>query len=124
MFGGWSEDLLNLIRRSDDVIAARGIYSLPVGHRWKHRAGLTLVGDAAHVFSPFSGDGANFALLDGAELASALLSKEWREAVAAFEETMCARAERTAGMANAALQSVFAPDGLQHTLQMFAAHRE
>jgi 2-polyprenyl-6-methoxyphenol hydroxylase-like FAD-dependent oxidoreductase len=124
MFNGWSEDLLNLIRRSDEVVATRGIYSLPVGHRWKHRAGMTLLGDAAHVFSPFSGDGANFALLDGAELAAALLSLDWRDALPLFEETMCARAEMSAGMANAAIQSVFAPDGLQHSVQMFESHRE
>ena len=124
LFDGWSEDLLDLIRRSDEVVAARGIYSLPVGHRWKPRAGVTLLGDAAHVFSPFSGDGANFALLDGAELAAALLRENWREALPAFEESMCARAEMTAAMANAAIQSVFASDGLEHTLQLFAAHRE
>lgn len=123
-FNGWSKDLLNLIRRSDEVVATRGIYSLPVGHRWKHREGVTLLGDAAHVFSPFSGDGANFALLDGSELAAALLRFDWRGALPGFEEAMCARAAMTAPMANAAIQSVFAPDGLQHTLQMFAAHRE
>jgi 2-polyprenyl-6-methoxyphenol hydroxylase-like FAD-dependent oxidoreductase len=123
MFDGWSDRLLDVIRRSDQVVAARGIYMLPVGHRWKHRAGVTLVGDAAHVMSPFGGDGANLALLDAAELAAAVLRADWRDALPAFEEAMCARAEMSAATANIAIRDVFAPNGFDHTFQMFSAHR-
>lgn len=95
----------------------RGIYELPIGHRWEHREGITLLGDAAHVMSPFGGDGANLAMMDGADLGEALLKEDWRAAVAEFEETMCARAEEPARSASEAIQEVFSPVGLENSLQ-------
>lgn len=116
-FAGWSEELLLWIRRSEGRMMPRGIYELPVGHRWEHRDGITLVGDAAHVMSPFGGDGANLAMVDGADLAEALVEDDWRGGVVEFEKTMCARAEEPARSASEAIQDVFSQEGLAHSLQ-------
>lgn len=117
-FAGWGQNLYTLIQQADEIVAVRRIYSLPSGHRWKHLPGVTMIGDAAHVMSPFGGDGANFAMLDAAELGEILLQENWREALPAFEEQMMKRAETPSAMAWQALQKTFAPDGLEHSLAM------
>ncbi|GLD96071.1 hypothetical protein PINS_up004749 [Pythium insidiosum] len=102
----WSDDFQRLIRAAgsavddSDRMVARPLYALPVGFSWPHRAGVTLLGDAAHVMSPCAGQGVNTALTDCVELARALapvLSKsevsmeDVSKAVAQFEEAMATR---------------------------------
>jgi 2-polyprenyl-6-methoxyphenol hydroxylase-like FAD-dependent oxidoreductase len=124
-FNGWAEGLLELIYRSGDRMASRAIHALPVGHRWEHRPGVTLLGDAAHLMSPFGGDGANLAMQDATELALALAQREdWRAAVPCFEDAMFARAEPSAAGARDAIDQVFSEDGLSHILQALQEHRE
>ena len=85
-FAGFADEFLSLFRISNDEFAVRPIYALPVGHCWANRKGLTLLGDAAHVMSPFSGEGVNNALLDAVELARLLVDTErWADAVAEYE---------------------------------------
>jgi 2-polyprenyl-6-methoxyphenol hydroxylase-like FAD-dependent oxidoreductase len=125
-FSGWSGDLLQLIHSSSgsgERIAPRLIYALPIGHRWNHRSGVTLLGDAAHLMSPFGGDGANLAMRDAADLALALVEDEdWRTAVQRAEIAMFARAEPAAEGAWGAIQDTFSEDGLAHTLQVMEEH--
>jgi 2-polyprenyl-6-methoxyphenol hydroxylase-like FAD-dependent oxidoreductase len=123
-FHGWSEDLLQLIYQCGQTMTPRAIHALPVGHRWQSRPGVTLLGDAAHLMSPFGGDGANLAMQDGAELALALKQGEdWNAAVRIYEAAMFARAEPSAAGAWEAIDQVFSEDGLAHILQSMREHR-
>lgn len=122
-FSDWSSDLLELIYRSGDRMTPRAIHALPVGHRWENRPGVTLLGDAAHLMSPFGGDGANLAMQDAADLALALIREDWKTAVRSYEATMFARAEPAAAGAWGAINEVFSEDGLTHILEQMEGHR-
>ncbi|KAG0200310.1 hypothetical protein BGX28_006569 [Mortierella sp. GBA30] len=92
-FNDWDESLKDLIRNCDDSIIPRPIYALPVSHTWESRAGVTIIGDAAHMMSPFAGEGANLAMWDGAELGLAIVEavkteKDLYAAIAEFEQKM------------------------------------
>jgi 2-polyprenyl-6-methoxyphenol hydroxylase-like FAD-dependent oxidoreductase len=73
-FGSWGTEIKELIMATDESIpiSAKPLYMLPVGHRWPSRSGITLLGDAAHLMTPFAGEGVNAAMLDAVELAEAL----------------------------------------------------
>jgi 2-polyprenyl-6-methoxyphenol hydroxylase-like FAD-dependent oxidoreductase len=92
LFGDWDPRLTALIDAGDDAVTPRTIASLPVGTRWDPRPDVTLLGDAAHLMPPV-GDGANQAMLDGAELALALVAHPDDPATAlrTYEQAMFGR---------------------------------
>ncbi len=93
-FDWWAPELTALITDSDTVPIPRMIYELPNGHRWDHVPGVTLLGDAAHLMAP-TGDGANLAMFDGAELGKAIAAHpdNIEAALAAYEEALFPRSE-------------------------------
>ncbi|MEU1289530.1 NAD(P)/FAD-dependent oxidoreductase [Kitasatospora sp. NPDC005856] len=70
-FAGWAPELLALVTEGSGAPVLRHLYALPAEHRWERVPGVTLLGDAAHLAAP-NGEGANLAMLDGAELGAAL----------------------------------------------------
>jgi 2-polyprenyl-6-methoxyphenol hydroxylase-like FAD-dependent oxidoreductase len=120
-FADWSDGLLDLIRSCDGRITPRQIYALPTGHSWPRVPGVTLLGDAAHLMSPFAGEGANAAMLDAAELARLLLEHEddVEAALTRYEHEMFPRAADAAQQSALGLDMIFNADAPMDLVRFF-----
>jgi len=96
-FDGWAPELTALITDGETALVPRRIFTLPNDHRWEHTPGVTLLGDAAHLMPP-SGDGANLAMFDGAELGRAIAAhrNNFNAALPDVEEAMFTRSAAVA----------------------------
>jgi 2-polyprenyl-6-methoxyphenol hydroxylase-like FAD-dependent oxidoreductase len=95
---GWAPGLTALITDSDTAPVPRAINALPIDHRWDRVAGVTVLGDAAHLMSPFAGEGANLAMFDGSELGQAIAAhpRDAETALAEYERALFPRSAQFA----------------------------
>jgi 2-polyprenyl-6-methoxyphenol hydroxylase-like FAD-dependent oxidoreductase len=85
------------------------------------RTGVTLVGDAAHLMAP-SGEGANLAMFDGAELGEAIAANpgDVEAALIAYEKDLFPRSASEAADAEEGLKVCLGPNAPQSLVDFLA----
>jgi 2-polyprenyl-6-methoxyphenol hydroxylase-like FAD-dependent oxidoreductase len=118
---GWDDTLRGFIANADTPLTPRRINALPVDTRWERVPGVTLLGDAAHVMSPFAGEGANLAMYDGSLLALSLSKHPGHieAALSEYETELFPRSAAAARDSADSLEVLFSPESPRGLLEMF-----
>ena len=131
-FGDCHRDLKRVIAAgASDGLIARPLFMLPIGFKWEPHAGVTLLGDAAHLMTPFAGVGVNVALADALSLARALvkrkgapeayLKRSLAEALQEYEGPMFERAKENMNKTWVGLNHHFSAEGIEERVRRLQA---
>jgi 2-polyprenyl-6-methoxyphenol hydroxylase-like FAD-dependent oxidoreductase len=112
IFDDWGDDLKELISLCDDSFIPRASYAMPIGHTWTSRKNVTVIGDAAHVMSPFAGEGVNLAMSDALNLARGLAKykSDVASAIKEYESEMFERVKELAWESANNMEMILAED--------------
>ena len=72
VYQDWDASLRDLIRLANPDPASRALYMLSIDFQWMTKPGFTLMGDAAHLMTPFASESVDLAMLDALELSQAI----------------------------------------------------
>ena len=117
----WAKPLVKLTQVADETdFISRSYYILPPGHRWTHKAKVTLIGDAAHLMTPHAGEGVNVAMEDALNLAHAIIETKddltaLDSEVSKFEDEMMTRATKVQKHSLGNTKDMFFTTGAPHT---------
>lgn len=108
----WHPLIKEAVSKASGRTLARPLYMLPVGFHCEHRRGLTVIGDAAHVMTPFAGEGVNVGMEDARRLAHGIVAAgddldKLNSEVAKFEADMVVRAGLYAKLTDEMLHNWF-----------------
>jgi 2-polyprenyl-6-methoxyphenol hydroxylase-like FAD-dependent oxidoreductase len=124
LFDGWAEPLLAMLRLADPVFQPWPLFTCPSNQSWRPQPDVTLLGDAAHIMPPFTGKGANYAMLDALELSDCLTSNRFADvasALASYEAAMLARMSPAIEESLASQDLLISPEAPANVAQ-FLAH--
>lgn len=119
-YSDWDSELQNYIAYSYDDIKFRRIYKLPIGLTWATQPNITIIGDAAHLMSPFAGEGVNMALYDAYILAESFKNfNNLTEVLKAYEQQMFEITKVHAKESQDNLEIFFSENGAEKMAQFF-----
>lgn len=117
-FHDWDPELLSFVHHAKEPVL-RPLFMLPVGWSWENRPGVTIIGDAAHVMTPFAGEGVNLGMRDALMLSRAIIKASNSPGpgtslpaeIKSFEKDLFIRANETATLTNDLRIWLFFTDG-------------
>ncbi|KAL7948243.1 hypothetical protein V8C42DRAFT_313913 [Trichoderma barbatum] len=116
----WGPEFHQALDATQGRTTTRSLWRLPIGQKWQHKSGVTLIGDAAHLMTPHAGEGVNQALEDAMILARVILKAQSAEdlddKIHGFESDMVARVETIQQLAWDRCQGLMFTTGVPKTL--------
>ncbi|KAL7944067.1 FAD/NAD(P)-binding domain-containing protein [Trichoderma barbatum] len=124
-FGTWGSPLKDIIVNSEGAFRPWPLYHLPSDAlSWISVPGITVIGDAAHVSTPFVGEGVNCSMYDSLVLASQIVERgldQLAAAVEAYEKEMFQRGKDLIERSNGSASLLFAQDAPKPLLEVLNA---
>lgn len=119
-FKDWDLALQKYIDYANDEVLFRRIYMLPIGLEWNNNSSITLIGDAAHLMSPFAGEGVNMALYDAYLFSETIKNNNDVEvALKNYEREMYKLSKKSAEESQANLNRMFSKNAAKNLGDLF-----